>query len=1421
MNLKNESGGASPEQTLDKKRHKIIFAGVDIEDQVRDAAEEKLTASKEELGGITGFFKKIWKHNLAREYYRQKFIAKTRREIRESGNLYAGEGGTKADHENAMKEILARFEAEYDSDETLRAGEERKILKDEVAEEKVVKNVLQDLVKRYAAGNITEEQLVLEKNKFLDGEVGSIQGKEGEALFKKGSLYADNFLEIAKQIKSNISHGNGLDALDLDFDIVVGRARSGVETQAQYNAVDKITEKIQKSFIGRFANETSIASAVAMVYGVAVKGSVSAAQRTAKWVGPVGLGLSAGIGGAVAGIRESKQLKDERAQHIREMAKGKKIEVGSEKREEMEKFRYETKDAGELTQGLKESLDSLKSAPNKEKLVEVLERINEIDSRISFSEREKIDLISFSDSKKVEQQRTRMYILTAEAKAFLKENIGKDWAGLYKTEQELKNYLANLKEEKIQSEFKNEKTLKDEAFDKMRRRKVAGAVIKGTAIGIGVGIVAQEALASLGGSQEGLFTHNNLHANEAVRHFTALEYLRRYISGDMPKTNITEHIVSEKAISVETQKYVEGHEGIFSKIKRIAWADNDSSRPDKNELKLWWGGEKGTGIDKNGNFVFNIKQMAEEGSFHKNAHWDPQNLMKEGKMKLLISLSQDTQNNVVEIPIDADGNAIIDPHSEIGKIAFKNAGGQANFLGRFAEVAVMKENKGGAGMVDIIATHEGKGLDSVADIQPEYTDKITEIPAQSDVDWPYAIPVLGRRPLEKLKDKKSEKPKGVVLPPKKGEKKKEEKIKEKEEKISPETAKIEPVTAATVAAAGAAVAETASGERKTGTKEETAGVGVKEDGTHQKAPAKTPVKKPAVAPVPAGEEPKILEEKEHPARAAAWHTIRKLEDSSENLTYADIGGKTEGEGEQKFVELTRRLWNELSVHGRTEINPVTKEVKIKSETDQDGRSCLKLMELAGILVDPSKIKFVEQGTFSESGITMDTANKDGVIAEEDGKRLVFDHHGGKSGRDTSATKHVYETLIALGLLKKEPYLDKFVEFVTKCDNENFTDEEYKKIFENFHRNLYGLRDKISVENILEFFKKGGDPTKILPRNYLDRIKITDPKTKKERTLVQVSAELKKQKESAEKTIKKMESEGFFVDTGDKRFGKVLIDTRKKKADGRWFPKIPRMANVGRLAVRVRGFGGYLIWSPSENSFVLYTKKKIDENSVPGGFSQGFNVRGNMWLKPEKDMAPLTITLEEVLSKLAGRDFKIEGRLQEALVKEEQARKEEEEKAKQAAQKAQVVAPEAPAQTPAPEAIAPPEKVAEPPKKMDEKQEKISESVKKMGELFSNFELLYDAIKEEAANIQVAPAELAVQFINGNGELRSQFEEKKGSVDLNDKKAIEKLAMTLILEEERKKVEEKIKSEGESDNLRIALRDIKANLLRIKIVMGLS
>jgi len=459
-----------------------------------------------------------------------------------------------------------------------------------------------------------------------------------------------------------------------------------------------------------------------------------------------------------------------------------------------------------------------------------------------------------------------------------------------------------------------------------------------------------------------------------------------------------------------------------------------------------------------------------------------------------------------------------------------------------------------------------------------------------------------------------------------------------------------------------------------------------------------------------------------------------------------------------------------------------------------------------------------------------------VIVEEDGRRVIFDHHGKESDRSTSATKFVYETLIELGLLdkKQQADLDKYVEFVTKYDNLDFASDE-KAVYANYYENLYGLAGKLKAEDVLDLIKKGVDPKASLPADYLKNHTYLNPGNGKEETLAQYAENLKKQMGYGGNEIEKMEKKGFVLDTGDDRFGKVLIDTMKKTGKDKWQNKVNGIDSSRQLTAFAKGYGAYIVWSPDEKKFYAYTKNRMDDKSIPGGFSQGKNMRGHMLICGAGNTEPVKPEfLQEILAKLSGKDdFKIEGRLKKAFDVDAKSKemldllddgKLTEDVLRKTARDVNVplrtfiteimiqrneknginkeflakikAVPNDKDKTATENKIGV-EILMEYQKKKNgdngqEKQKNMDESVKRLSGLFASFELSYEAIEKEAKKVNVNPGDLAVQFIQGSPELKSQYDAKKSSLDEKDTKAVYILAMNVILENEKEKVERKNK-----------------------------
>ena len=783
----------------------VIDVSKVAEAEARDKADENLSRNKEELAGVSGFFKKIWKYNLAREYYRQKEITKAKNDIFVNENLY-GKNGDDVEHNMTMDAITDRFLSEYEGVIREDSGESKETFGGENDPEHIValKEKIKNLVRSYASGKITSET--------FDTVRGRLLGKaclEGEDTVSKGKMYADNLREVADQVKAAVAHGVGLETLDLNFALTVGKAVSGVRTETNFSTVDKAIMSMQERFKGvpgMMVNETTVALAV-----ILAKKKLRHGARLA------GIGVAGFFGGvvalaAVSAEKENMRMKMDRAQHLRDRAKGKETPEGAKRREQLDTSVYEMQKAGDVSIGLESLIPRIQNLTFEEKN-DAINFLGSVEARVRLSHSKRIDLISFSDEKKVEIERCQLEISLARAKALMKKQYGADF-------DELLDMSASIEITRLVREDVNEK---DKVFAKVKRKAVIRAFFGAAVGGAIIGGAVQEGTAFFNKHVEG-FAEHVLGNNHGAHGATPLEKLRQFISrprgaehahrvpvervlpdgtivrlppgmeifkdgagtvsisqgrhvlaGHVPFTTGKDGNLSRETIEAlrshhifdneQTRNisyavpvtdtphdYANKHPELFHHIVRGTPYDNNTLPFDKNELRMNLG-------MKDGKYTFDVHRMFAGGSYHGNHGINPMALAKEGKLSMQMSISQDTQNLVFSVPVNPDGTASVDPQSEIGKLLFgMDNHGNPVFKGRFAEVVHAMQGPDGQEHIREIATIEGDGISGIEsvgtanDLQHVHDLRMPE----QEIALPNPIPVMGRTPLERMKKNEDE-----------------------------------------------------------------------------------------------------------------------------------------------------------------------------------------------------------------------------------------------------------------------------------------------------------------------------------------------------------------------------------------------------------------------------------------------------------------------------------------------------------------------------------------------------------------------------------------------------------------------------------------------------------------------------------------
>jgi len=535
----------------------VVETGDILEQQSRDIAEKNLDKDQENLkkSGLKGFIKNIWKHNITKEYTRQLEINKVRENLLETGNIYAGED-SEPDYnldkaqKDAMNALIERFAYQDEMGNTLEhqeAGEKR----EETNLEGDFKNIMYDYIK----GNITQDEFIAQKSQYLKDIIG-------ENYSDNKLKFVDNILEIVDNLKVKFDHESSIvvinqDILDLDMilkvklgelnKVIIAReAKLGVRTEAQYTKVDKIIEWVKKTPVGHLVDSGTMSLAVGMASSVI--GSVAQGITKSAAVGAGIVGLGAGVAGGIAAMKESDKLTNERRQHNREMAKGGEIQTNSKRREELEKYRYETKSAQSLTQEIDQYLGEDMKLGNKESIEQFL---SDIESRILISDTNKIDLISYSRFDQIEQERTALDIGIAKLKIKLKKFNDEQKKLIVTSPQEI-DYETKLNKRQQELLFKDSEIIKkDRLFQKMRNKKMGAAFVKGALTSLVAGAVAQEGIAFFDDKKDGVIEGLMNKSQESEYSITPLEKLREYITGKLEEgKEIIEKIVP-KHISLE------------------------------------------------------------------------------------------------------------------------------------------------------------------------------------------------------------------------------------------------------------------------------------------------------------------------------------------------------------------------------------------------------------------------------------------------------------------------------------------------------------------------------------------------------------------------------------------------------------------------------------------------------------------------------------------------------------------------------------------------------------------------------------------------------------------------------------------------------------------------------------------------------
>ncbi|MDB5184128.1 MAG: hypothetical protein JWO07_809, partial [Candidatus Saccharibacteria bacterium] len=733
----------------------------DASDKSWEAAEKRLTEELNEGGKIKRFVSGIWKGNLLRSYKIIKYRNEAHQQIMDEQNIHAIDGD---DQQSEMSRLatLDRFSKTWTNDVVHKeSGEDRW----EHAQNTEFSGGIKKLVERYVSGELNDESLLEEQNRFYDeyrekyptdntvGE-GAVRIDNMLDLSKAAKQRVDDMLEIGQAVKGSAEHAESIAYVINNMRVLTAEARTGVRTGVKYSKLEGWIDNISKTKVGSFIGPETISIAASAALGIGRSSFTAAVTLT----GAVGVGS-----GALGYMRERKRVKDERMQHSRDMAMGEGYDTGSKRREKMEETRYVTENAVDMTNNLHAAFNLERlEAGGREALEAAIAALVNAETRINLSDSRNIDLIAYSGRSAVEAERLNLDIARATAKQILRERIAAGANELFTDPNVTVETIMTAQKETLLSTINQDMTTKDEAFVKLRRRR---ALMMGTVGGVGsiltsVGVHAiegglLEGLQSIQHAASGTSAHVNIGQHgeitftddhQIVTHDGSIDIINKDgspVDGLQGLPTDAQGHLSQEAISkinapgthMNVQNlppliemapssqnatssignYMQQPNNGTTHVTRDFWYDNNTSRIfDGNEQGLDLGGVNGSGVTADGHYQY-VLNMHQGESFRGSQVAQLQQLEAQGKLKLEISASQGSQTTPFEVPAHVIQNpngsysvvADIDPKSPAGSL-YSVENGHLQFHGAYAEaVEVGGKDVNGVTHIRPLATQVG------------------------------------------------------------------------------------------------------------------------------------------------------------------------------------------------------------------------------------------------------------------------------------------------------------------------------------------------------------------------------------------------------------------------------------------------------------------------------------------------------------------------------------------------------------------------------------------------------------------------------------------------------------------------------------------------------------------------------------------
>lgn len=698
------------------------------------------------------------------------------------------------------------------------AGEKVEAIKGEKGER--LKGLVDSLVKQYVDGTYNADSLTEEARRQFAAMVK--EHPDMAEIVGAGNVYITNIADIAETVKGQVTHERGIDEVLARVELVSAKLSTGVNAEHKRDRIDRILDKlpVDSQFL---AVGIAAAMGATEVFG---KGFAASATR---------LGTVSALGTVFSYMDEKRRLQKERVQVGREQAYGESASIqGNKKREALAGTLQDMKQASVMTEAMKSlSKDGKYELSSQAEFDALLLAVHDVSARMDVAGRTRMDQIQFSSREKAQGERRAMVIERANAKAALRKHFEAQQAAdpTFAGGVDFNSFMEQGQAAVEQGLISGSEAKAKEGKNEIRKRARRTAAIT-VASGVIFGTMAQEARSFFDDSTQGLVESirgEGIGAQHATPLAGALDALRGHFGGNMPAatpgyngSNIAGNILStqhgtnfdpstgvltgpsgqrvdglhidgngfdaasiaklraagawqgESVTSIgvpkiETQQVAVDNslmEQFGKKVSR-SWFDNDTGAPnfDLNEQRL------DMGADGSGNIVFDGSRMLQGDSFHQG---DVAN-MDFGNYKLLLSVTQGTQEHPLVLDFDASGHAVIPQGSLASQLFERGANGEVIFKGAYAECVQVNGAAADGGLdVQALATVVGNDNAGTIGIPHETVSTSTShsirlgwpeaAPAEKDTILPPFMPFVGRDGLRRNVDDKKDEPKPEPAP---------------------------------------------------------------------------------------------------------------------------------------------------------------------------------------------------------------------------------------------------------------------------------------------------------------------------------------------------------------------------------------------------------------------------------------------------------------------------------------------------------------------------------------------------------------------------------------------------------------------------------------------------------------------------------